>query len=63
MSKRIQVGDWVRFYSNARLIIGKVEYVMDGNSWERGYHVQTDAGMVNSESVIEVRPAAKAEGR
>ena len=51
----VKVGDWVRFYQNARLIIGEVQYI-----WIQlnKTYIATDVGTVASNSVLEIRPAA-----
>jgi hypothetical protein len=61
---QIEVGDWVRFYNNGKLVIGQVEYVVKEriptlNSFDTpakaGFDVKTDIGSVNSCYVLEVR--------
>lgn len=64
MSYTIEPGDWVRFYSNGKLVIGQVEYVMKeriptltsfDNIIQSGFEVKTDIGSVNSGYILEVR--------
>lgn len=61
---QIEQGDWVRFYSNGKLVIGQVEYVIKeriptlGDSIISnigGFDVKTDIGSVNSGYILEVR--------
>lgn len=52
----IQAGDWVRFYQNNRLVIGRVEYITKENSYYAAA-VKTDIGAVNINGVMEVRKA------
>ena len=51
---KVKVGDWVRFYSNGRLVIGAVQYIENvrilGN-----INLHTDAGTIDVEDVYEVR--------
>jgi hypothetical protein len=50
----IKVGDWVRFYSNGKLVIGVVNYI--GRESTRGdIEVMTDIGAIDSESILEAR--------
>ena len=43
MCNEIEVGDWVRFYQNGKLVIGQVEYIREGKfTGEKEYH--TDIG-------------------
>ena len=51
---RPQPGDWVRFYRDARLIIGVVQYVQD-TSTELYQRIHTDMGEVRSDAILEVR--------
>lgn len=61
---QIEAGDWVRFYSDGKLVIGQVEYVMKeriptSNPFDvpvkTGFDVKTDIGSVNSGYILEVR--------
>ena len=46
-----EVGDWVRFYRDARLIIGRVERIYRNYG---GYaQLQTDVGEVDARYVVE----------
>jgi len=54
-----QIGDWIRFYQNGHLVIGVVQYISkDVLGYE---HCDTDAGMVRSDSVREIRRAIAVE--
>ena len=50
----IKPGDWVRFYRDAKLVIGVVQYVQDTTA---GMHkrIHTDIGEARSDGVLEVR--------
>lgn len=52
----IQVGDWVRFYQNGKLVIGVVEYVMKSDVLG-DIELHTDQGTTDPESVLETRKA------
>lgn len=54
-ARTILVGDWVRFYSNGRMVIGVVQYVRARQAWEDGDRLLTDSGEVGMSSVLEVR--------
>lgn len=50
----IYQGDWVRFYQNGKLVIGRVEYITkDSGYWEPAVH--TDIGSVMHKNILEVR--------
>lgn len=50
----MKAGDWVRFRRDGRLVIGKVEYVVERIGLGCGL-LQTDAGEVWEADVLEVR--------
>lgn len=52
--KDIKPGDWVRFYRNAELVIGVVQYV-GTESYPRKQPIYTDVGSTMSEYVLEVK--------
>ena len=51
---KIEVGDWVRFYQNGKMIIGRGEYLRY-SAILGGTEACTDQGAVDVESVLEVR--------
>lgn len=51
---QVQVGDWVRFYQNGKLVIGSVQYVKK-KQFDSDYEICTDVGSVSSDYVEEVR--------
>ena len=55
MTSDIKVGDWVRFYRGGVLVIGVVEYIRERKAWERADELQTTAGAVNADYVLESR--------
>lgn len=58
-AEKIKVGDWVRFYSGGRFVIGLVSYVelyVEGAPM-----LLTDCGVVRSDNVVEVRCARTGE--
>lgn len=59
-SGQFNVGDWVRFYSEGRFVIGQVEYMYK----ETGGHeyVATDRGPVRFDSVLERRSRTSPAG-
>jgi hypothetical protein len=51
---QVSVGDWVRFYRDGVLVIGRVEYVkIDPVLHESEY--MTDRGSISKDSILEVR--------
>ena len=50
----IDVGDWVRFYQNNRMVIGEVQYVLTSYG-SFSPDIQTDIGAVCREGILEVR--------
>lgn len=50
---KIEVGDWVRFYSLGRLIIGEVTYLQTKTGGFK--YALTDQGEVSFDSILEVR--------
>lgn len=56
--KKIDVGDWVRFYRNGVLVIGVVEYVKDEDDLGE-QHFYTTEGDCDSDDVLEVRKASR----
>lgn len=51
--KRYEIGDWVRFYQNGRLVVGIVEYTEKNSS---GYlQLHTDIGSVDARYVLEFK--------
>lgn len=54
---KYEVGDWVRFYSAGKLVIGLVEYISPPSLIAHDDTLMTSAGSVNSENVLERRPA------
>lgn len=57
--EQIQPGDWVRFYSNGKLVVGVVQYPVYRRTIAK--YVDTDAGAVDVEMIREIRKAI--EGR
>lgn len=56
----VKPGDWVSFMAGNRLVIGFVHYVAIP-SYGSYTHAFTDQGLVNLDSVLEVRSATKAQ--
>ena len=55
---KYNVGDWVRFYQAARLVIGEVRYKRYDSFISRWKYI-TDVGNVHEDSILEARcPAA-----
>jgi hypothetical protein len=54
MAERIayQVGDWVRFYRDARMVIAVVEYIHPRVGWN---YLQTDRGEIREDHVLEYK--------
>jgi len=51
---KAKVGDWIRFYQQDKLVIGIVQYITkDRYTSDEMY--MTDLGMVDQDSVLEVR--------
>lgn len=61
MSQKIKPKDWVRFIRNNSFVIGQVEYVK--RSVIGTVELQTDAGEVAAEDVLEWRRSSAAEDR
>lgn len=55
MGSEIKRGDWVRFLSAGRVVIGAVQYVRPQAMWPGRMEVITDTGIVNAEDILEVR--------
>lgn len=54
----IEIDDWVSFYSNGKIVIGQVRYLLKDRI--SGYvQVCTDIGMVKKDSILEVRSPVK----
>jgi hypothetical protein len=53
----IKPGDWVRFYNNGHLVIGKVEYVSEDSVQGWKYYLNTDQGRIEAAQVLEIRNA------
>lgn len=51
--RKIEIGDWVRFYRNGVMVIGVVQYG-PRDDWGDKYY-STDAGEVAANSILEVR--------
>lgn len=54
---KAKVGDWIRFYRDARFVIGLVEYVRKDILGYENY--ETDHGSVREDCVLEIRVALK----
>ena len=54
---KCQVGDWIRFYQNGRLVIGVVEYITKGRllGSVNDEELCTTSGTVNADQVLEKR--------
>jgi hypothetical protein len=50
-----QPGDWIRFYTDGRLVIGVVQYVRPRSSWQRCDTVCTDVGAISADRILETR--------
>lgn len=48
-------GDWVRFFRDGQLVIGKVEYVSEDTVQSWRLYLNTDQGRVEASSVLEIR--------
>lgn len=57
-SKYAEVGDWIRFMRDSRLVIGEVRYV-ERDRWGGDATVVTDCGSVSSDEVLEIRRASE----
>ena len=59
---KIQPDDWVRFWVDGKLVIGKVEYVVRDLGWpdygKAGRRVHTSNGWTKEDDVLEVRRPA-----
>ena len=51
--EQVEVGDWIRFYSNGELVIGQVEYKSKSTIGTK--YLQTSQGEVSEDTVLEVR--------
>lgn len=51
----IEIGDWIRFRQNGRLVIGLVEYIGPRASWDSTKIYRTQEGEVCAEQVLERR--------
>lgn len=51
----VDVGDWVRFMSDGRLVVAVVQYLKARASWERHDSVVTEIGPVSVDHILEVR--------
>lgn len=54
---KAKIGDWVRYHHNGGLVIGVVQYVNMGKSYEADELYDTDLGRTDSDAVLEVRRA------
>lgn len=52
---KIKPGDWVRFYRDARLVIGCVQYVKQDDPNFGEDEVCTDLGSTSADAILEVR--------
>ncbi len=52
-------GDWVRFMSGGKLVIGQVEYVRQGEALYYKVELVTTHGVMQHDSVLEGRSADK----
>lgn len=57
----VKPGDWVRFYSNGKLVIGVVQY--PPHSETVSLYVDTDVGMTPLSSIREVRRAPQEDSQ
>lgn len=53
--RKIQPGDWVRFYQDTRLVIGEVRYLGKSTKYPYSTLISTDQGEVAIRQVFEVR--------
>lgn len=52
-----QVGDWVRFQWNGKLVIGRVEYLVPRHGWDSTTVYQTEFGKIALDDILELRAA------
>lgn len=53
---KYQVGDWVRFMNNGRLVIDEIAYIVPRSSWDKTPQaVTTQHGTVDFEYIQEMR--------
>lgn len=60
VTRDIQAGDWVRFYSAGRLVVGAVQYVQRETRFPYTLMAMTDVGSVDVDYVLEARRDAVA---
>ena len=55
--RKCQVGDWIRFYQNGKLVIGVVEYITKDRllGSVNDEELCTTSGTVNADQVVEKR--------
>jgi hypothetical protein len=53
----VNVGDWIAFMKDGRVVYGRVEYVRRDSIYR--WQVVTTSGVVDGESVLERRPASE----
>lgn len=58
----VNVGDWIAFYRDARIVYAPVRYIRQRSSWERCDTACTDEGAVMLDQVLEVRTAQEGGG-
>lgn len=54
-------GDWVRFYSGGKLILGIVQYVERPRSYPWEWEASTDVGVIRCADIKELRREGRAQ--
>lgn len=59
----IHAGDWVRFYSGGKLVLGIVAYLRKPETYPYEWEALTDVGSVRCEHILELRRTRTEEFR